>query len=285
MLRATSFPTEACCSTADSYLSPEPRVQGVPDSVTEKIEPQSDEKNRQSGKEDEPGGYEYILDPSVREVPKLREKWGWGETDEHQGREDEYHASHVERRLNEDRVDRVRDDMPEQNPEPPSPGGAECLDVGLLFFREHLGTDKPHVGGPPDNEDGGGQPEEAVREKCHQDYGQRKPGDGEEDIGYAEHRLIQKAPGIRRHRPHADPDGHGRGHNCQGYLQVQGERQDNHPKKVSSVGVGSERVDVCPRTDEQVVVPPIRDRVVPAKPEGEVLSVPRRGIYYQPRDQ
>src|SRR5439155_4523625 len=130
-------------------LSPKPRVEDVPDSVPEEVEPEGDDEDGETGEDYQPRGGEDILDALVHQVSELGDQRARRKADEGKRREGENHAPYVQRPLDDDGIDGVGNDVAEENPDPPRSHCSQRLDVRLLLLCEDLRPHEPHVRRPP----------------------------------------------------------------------------------------------------------------------------------------
>src|SRR2546422_11754728 len=102
---------------ASGTLAPSPRVDDVAEAVAHQAHGQREQRDDGSRYNDRPPvaqGSEVQYD--VRNDPELGDEGiAWEETDERQRRKDQDHGPHIERNLDEDGRQDVRQDMPEHD--------------------------------------------------------------------------------------------------------------------------------------------------------------------------
>ena len=152
-------PNAICRSRIGSFIAgtSAPRVEQVAQAVTEQVEGERGQQDRDPGEGHEPPlGREVGLALRHHQPPLGRRVLG-AEAEERQRRGGQDHPADVERDLDDERRDRVRQDVAEHDPVRGDAQRPAALDVGAPGDRGRLAAEEPGVPGPPGDRDREGQ--------------------------------------------------------------------------------------------------------------------------------
>src|SRR6185295_12328541 len=229
-------------SSGGTELDLQPRVEGVPQPVPEEVHREHGQHDREAGEGGEPPRGRDVV-AAVREHPAPRRGGRLdAEAEEGQGGLVDDHERQLEGGHHDDRGERVRQHVAEQ--EPPGaiaarPGPGDELP---LPDRQHVGPDDPrelHPAGRSHDED---DVEQARPQREDHSHREQDVGNGEEDVDDPHDDRVGAAPEESRAQTERDPQAGGEGHRGEAHQQRDPPPVEDAAQNVPPEVIGPQRM-------------------------------------------
>src|SRR3990172_3129194 len=227
-------------TTTPSHL--QPRVQRVAQPVTEEVDPQDGDENRQPRERGQPPRRGQVHPPVRQHPPPGGRGWLDAEAQERQRRFHHDYPRHVQRGHDEPGGEGVGENVPDKHPPIPASERDRGLDELPLAQRQHFAPHDPRVDDParhPDDDDD--IPEAGPEHADHRDR-QQDERERQLDVGQAHEHVVHPPAEVAGDEPDGHPAGPRNGHRGAPDQERDAGAVDDPRQDVASQGVGPQQV-------------------------------------------
>src|SRR5918994_1124604 len=242
---ATVIPALLCHASrrrVKSISTRRPRIEGVAHSIAEHVEPENRQEDRQTGEGGVPPPVRHELTTGIHHRTPFRRGRLRSNANETQPGRGEDGESDVHRDFDDQRSQRIGQDVPEDDSPLSRSHDFRCFNVGLLAQGQHLALGQPAEPGPPDEREGNGGVDQPWAERGANCQGQHDSGNGEKDIGRPHDELVDEATGKSGDRAEWNTDEKGKRNDGKSDRQRISRAEDHPGKDIAAEIVRAEKM-------------------------------------------